>query len=170
MAAVRHNRWEGAMRKVDRRRVEGFSLIELLVVVAIIMIIMGMAIPPLQTAKKMSFEAGAVKAISTIHVAQAQYQSQNGRFAATLVELGPPGKGSPSASSAGLIGSDLASGEKGGYKYNLVASEFGYTVHASPTAFGKTGDHTYFSDETLVIRQNAGSEPATESSPEINAR
>jgi len=158
------------MQKVDTRRAKGFSLIELLVVVAIIMIIMGMSIPKLLTAKKMTFEAGAIKAISTIHVAQAQYQSQYGRFAATMAELGPPVKGKPSASSAGLIGADLASGEKGGYKYNLVANDSGYTIHANPTAFGKTGDHTYFSDESLVIRLNAGAEPATDDSPEINAR
>ena len=149
---------------------KGFSLIELLVVVAIIMIILGMAIPPLQTAKKMALETGAIKAISTIHVAQAQYQSQYGRFAAAMAELGPPVTGSPSASSARLIGADLASGEKAGYKYSLAANDFGYTIHASPTAFRKTGDHTYFSDESLVIHQNAGSEPATEASPEINAK
>ncbi len=158
------------MRRINTRRTAGFSLIELLVVVAIIMIIMGMAIPSFQAARKLALETAAMKAISTIHVAQAQYQSQYGRFAATMVELGPPVTGSPSASSAKLIGSDLASGEKGGYKYNLVASDFGYSIHANPIAFNKTGDHTYFSDESLVIRQNSTSEPATETSPEVNAR
>src|SRR5439155_334296 len=65
---------EGNMLKANRLRAAGFSLIELLVVVAIIMIIMGMAIPRIQVAKKLAFEAAAMKAISTIHVAQAQYQ------------------------------------------------------------------------------------------------
>ncbi len=153
------------MHRVNTRRAAGFSLIELLVVIAIIMIIMGMAIPKIQAAKRLAFEAGAMRAISTIHVAQAQYQSQNGRFAATMTELGPPVSGSPGASSAKLIGSDVASGEKGGYKYNLVASDFGYSIHANLIAFNKTGDHTYFSDESLVIRQNSSSEPATEASP-----
>ncbi len=84
------------MHKLNSRRAAGFSLIELLVVIAIIMIIMGMAIPKIQAAKRLAFEAGAMRAISTIHVAQAQYQSQNGRFAATMTELGPPVSGKPS--------------------------------------------------------------------------
>jgi hypothetical protein len=66
--------------------------------------------------------------------------------------------------------STTASGEKGGFKYNLVASEFGHTINANPVAFNKTGDHTYFSDESPVIRQNSGAEPATADSPEINTR
>lgn len=131
----------------------------------IIMIIMGIAIPRLQTAKRLAFEA-----ISTIHLAQAQYQSQNGRFAATLAELGPPVNGSSNVSAAGLIGADLASGVKGGYKYHLAAAEFGYTINANPTSFNQTGDHTYYSDESLVIRQNSTMGPATAASPEINAR
>src|SRR5262249_37943432 len=76
--AIRHKRRRVSMHKLDRRKAAGFSLIELLVVMAIIMIIMGMAIPPLTKPKKFAFEAGAMKAISTIHVAQAQYQSQYG--------------------------------------------------------------------------------------------
>src|SRR5260370_2144991 len=91
-------------------RSSGFSLIELLVVIAIILIIMGMAMPQLQQAKRAALEAGAMKAITTIHTAQAQYQSQYGRFASTLTELGPPAARSPIASAAGLIGAGLPSG------------------------------------------------------------
>ena len=101
---------------ISRRfhRANGFSLIELLVVIAIILIIMGMAMPQLQQAKRAALEAGAIRAITTIHTAQAQYQSQYGRFASTLAELGPP---------AGLIGAGLASGVKSGYKFALQAAE-----------------------------------------------
>jgi hypothetical protein len=60
------------MHKIDGRRTAGFWLIELLVVVAIIMIIIGMSIPRLHNAKILALEAAAMKAISTIHVAQAQ--------------------------------------------------------------------------------------------------
>jgi type II secretory pathway pseudopilin PulG len=154
----------------SKRRAAGFSLIELLVVVSIIMIIMGMAIPRLQATKVQAFEAGAMKAISTLHVAQAQYQSQNGRFANTMAELGPPLSGGATASAGDLIGADLASGEKGGYRYTIQATEAGYTIHASPTAFNTTGKHTYYSDQSLVIRQNASMGPATAASPEINPR
>ena len=153
------------MHNSDNRRAAGFSLIELLVVVAIIMIIMGLAIPRIQAAKIQAYEAGAVKAISTIHVAQAQYQSEKVRFALTLTELGPRAGGGPGA--AELISADLASGEKSGYKYNLQANESGYTINASPIALNRTGKYTYYSDQTLVIRKNSSMEPATAASPEI---
>src|SRR5258706_11143396 len=104
-----------------------FSLIELLIVIAIILIIMGIAIPHFTDAKKQALEAGAIGAIRTIHTAQAQYQSQYGRFAIALTELGPPANGARTASAAGLIGSDLAKGEKSGYRYRLQTSEYGYT-------------------------------------------
>src|SRR5260370_21224190 len=68
-------------------RSSGFSLIELLVVTAIILIIMGMAMPQLQQAKRTALEAEAIKAVTTIHTAHAQYQSQYGRLASTLAEL-----------------------------------------------------------------------------------
>jgi prepilin-type N-terminal cleavage/methylation domain-containing protein len=158
------------MHNSENRRAEGFSLIELLVAVAIIMTIMGMAIPRIQATKVQALEAGAIKAITTIHIAQAQYQSQNGRFALTLAELGPPPSGGPSVSAAGLINPGLASGEKGGYKYDLQATESGYTINANPISFNSTGKHTYYSDESLVIRQNSTMEPATAASPEINPR
>lgn len=150
------------------RKVNGFSLIELLIVIAIILIITAMALPKLNRARMQAFEAGAIKAVSTIHTAQAQYYSQFGRYAASLAELGPPSSGGQvNAAGADLIGSDLASGEKAGYKYTLQANPLGYTVNANPTAFNNTGSRTLFSDQSLVIRQNFSAEPATVASGEI---
>src|SRR6266851_9449364 len=117
------------------RRVAGFSLIELLIVIAIILIILAMALPKLNKARMQAFETGAIKAITTIHTAQAQYYSQFGKYATTLLELGPPTSGNANASAADLISSDLANGEKGGYKYTMQATPEGYTVNANPTAF-----------------------------------
>ncbi len=156
-------------------RSSGFSLIELLVVIAIILIIMGMAMPQLQQAKRTALEAGAIKAVTTIHTAQAQYQSQYGRFASTLAELGPPAAGSPNASAAGLIGAGLigagmASGVKSGYKFALRSTEAGYSVNSDPVAFNNTGKRTFYSDESLIIHQNLTAEPATAASPEVDAK
>ena len=150
---------------------ERFWLIELLIVVAILLIIATMTARPLDWDKRQHVqETVAIKSITTIHAAQAQYQSQYGRFAGALAELGPPATGVPSVSGAGLIGSDLARGDKAGFRYIVQATESGYTVNANPIAFGSTGRHTYYSDETLILRNNSTAEPATAASPEFNAR
>ena len=126
------------------RTVKGFSLIELLVVIAIILIILGIAIPRLNRGDPfVSRELGAIKAIQTIHTGQAQYQSQFGKFAPALLNLGPPASGLPTASAASLIGADLASGERSGYKYNLQPTEDGYTVTARPVTFNSTGRRSF---------------------------
>ena len=150
-----------------RRPVGGFSLIELLIVIAIILIILAMALPKLNKARMQAFETGAIKAITTIHTAQAQYYSQFGKYAASLNELGPPKSGAANASASDLIGGDLAAGEKGGYKYDLQLTPTGYTINANPTAFGNSGSRTFYSDQSLTIRQNFSAEPATVESPEI---
>ena len=74
---------------------------------------------------------------------------------------------SANSSAADLISGDLASGEKGGYKYTMQITPVGYTVNANPTAFNNTGSRTFYSDQSLTIRQNFGVEPATAASPEI---
>ena len=68
----------------------GFSLIELLIVIAIILVILTVAIPKFSNAVRGAREVGAVKAITTIQTAQVQYYSSYNRFAASLQELGPP--------------------------------------------------------------------------------
>ena len=136
------------------RTVKGFSLIELLVVIAIILIIMGMAIPRLTKGKTLALETGAIKAITTIHTAQAQYQSQFGKFAPALLYLGPPASGLPTAAAADLISADLASGERSGYKYNLQPTEAGYTISCPP-------DHLQHERNTLVLFGRLAG-PATE--------
>lgn len=151
----------------SNRRRRGFSLIELLIVIAIILIIAAMALPKLNRARMQALEAGAIKAITTIHTAQAQYYSQFGKYATTLQELGPPQGGNVGATGADLISGDLAAGEKGGYKFAMAATPVGYNLNANPVAFNNTGSRTFFSDQSLVIRQNFGQEPATAQSPEI---
>ena len=151
------------------RQRRGFSLIELLIVIAIILIIVTVALPKLNNARRYAQETAALKAIQTINTVQVQYNSTYGRFATSLAELGPPTSGTANASAADLISADLASGEKQGYKFTLAGTPTGYTISAVPTAFGSTGSRTFFSDQTLVIRENYGQEPATANSREVGS-
>jgi type II secretory pathway pseudopilin PulG len=142
---------------------------ELLIVIAIILIIGTIALPKLNRARMYAQETAAIGAIRTLHQAQTQYYSQYGRFAANLQELGPPTSGQPNASAADLIGSDLTTGEKGGYRFTLAGNPQGYTINAIPVAYGNTGSRTFYSDQSLVIRENSGQEPATVNSREVGA-
>jgi len=114
-----------------------------------------------------AFETAALKAIQTLNTAQVQYNSTFGRFATSLTELGPSDGGTSHASAADLISGHLASGEKLGYKYTLTGTPGGYAITAVPSAFGLTGSRTFFSDQSLVIRENYGQEPATAHSREV---
>ena len=75
------------------RREFGFSLIELLIVIAIILIIRAVAMPKLSKSRMYAQEMAAVQAIKTIHTAEVQYYSTYGKYAESLAALGPPTSG-----------------------------------------------------------------------------
>lgn len=145
----------------------GFSLIELLIVIAIILIIAAIAVPKLDKARMHTQEMAAITQIRTIQTAQTQFYSQFGTYAKTLAELGPPASGQAGPTAADLIPGGLARGEKTGFRFTLQPSPTGYTIHANPVMFNSTGRRTFFSDQTGVIRESWGQEPADENSPEI---
>ncbi len=143
----------------------GFSLIEMLIVLAIIGVILLFAVPKLTTALRGSRETAAMNAVVTIHTAQVQYYSNYNRYAASLQELGPPASGADGPSAANLIERDLASGEKGGYKFTLQATPTGYAISAVPSQYPTSGSKTYFSDQGMGIHVHNGQEPATLNDP-----
>jgi len=151
----------------SRRRVRGFSLIELLIVIAIILIILTIAVPKLSTAQMNAREMAVVREIQTINTAQAQYMSQFGKFATTMAELGPPASGGPGASAADLIPGSLSSGEKDGYTFVLAATPSGYSLNVNPKVYNSSGRRTFFTDQNMIIHQNWSAEPANASSPEM---
>jgi len=156
------------MQRKKRDRGAGFSLVELLVVIAIILIVLTFAIPNFHTAQEAAHETAVVQAIHTLHAAQTQYMSQFGAYATSLAQLGPPASGGPNSRAADLISAALASGQKNGYLFTLTATPNGYNINANPKVYNSTGRRTFFSDQSTIVHQNWGQEPATASSPEFN--
>ena len=150
-------------RSGDRRN--GFTLMELLIVIAIILILMLMAIPTIGSLTKKGNETSAINSMQTITKAQIQYQSTypaNG-FACTLPALaGDPAAGPPSPTSAQILQGDLPSGFKSGYTFTLTCNDKvtingtdrsnGYTITAVPQTVGKTGDRGFCSDQFGSIK------------------
>jgi prepilin-type N-terminal cleavage/methylation domain-containing protein len=157
-----------------RRHARGFSLIELLIVVAVILTIAAIAIPNFMRSKRAANESSAVASLRTLATVQVTYDStyQSG-FAPTLASLGPPAGGAPpTAANAGLIDVVLAGGVKSGYVFTYTAVDSNgdgkmdsFTITAAPFVLGQTGDRFYFVDQSNVIRYNTGAPATAASSP-----
>jgi len=150
-----------------RRRVRGFSLIELLIVIAIILIILAIAVPKLGSARMNANEMAVIREMQTINTAQTQYMSQFGTFATTLAQLGPPTSGGPGPQAADLIPASLAAGDKDGYMFTMSGTPQGYTLSVVPKVYNTSGRRTFFTDQNMTYHQNWSAEPATASSPEL---
>ena len=158
-----------------RRKARGFSLIELLIVIAVILTIAAIAIPRLLRSRMLANETSAVSSLRTLCTVQVTYEStyQVG-YAPSLLALGPPPVGvAPSAGSAGLIDAVLAAGIKSGYRFTYTpvdtngdAKMDAFTITAAPITPGQTGDKYFFVDLSNVIRYNVGA-PATVASTPI---
>ena len=151
----------------QKRSRRGFTLIELLIVISIILVILAIAVPKMNKQMQGAREMAVIREIGTIHQAETQYYSQFGKYATNLTQLGPPVSGSDGPEAANIIPKILADGKKNGFVYTLAATPSGYAVAAVPESFGNSGSRTFYSDQTLVIRNNWGQEPATPASPEI---
>jgi type IV pilus assembly protein PilA len=149
----------------SRKRPNGFTLMELLIVIAIILILMLMAIPTIGSLKKKANETSAINSVQTINKEEIQYESSypaNG-YACALTSLGgDPSAGAPSPTGAQILQADISSGYKSGYiftvsnctKVTVAGTDrfTGYTVTAVPQTVGKTGDRGFCSDQFGTIK------------------
>ncbi len=157
-------------RRSARRAAEanGFTLMELLIVIAIILILMLMAIPTIGSLTKKANETSAINSVQTITKAEIQYNSTypaNG-YACTLAALGgDPNSGPPTPNAAQILQGDLTSGFKSGYIFNISCKDkvsvngtdryTSYTITAVPQTVGKTGDRGFCSDQFGVVKYDA---------------
>lgn len=149
----------------------GISIIPVLIIAAI-------AIPNLLRAKMAANEASAVGSLRTLNVAALAYSTSYGKLPARLTDLGRTANGdSPSANAANLIDPALSEGVKSGYTFHYEISQTagpdektginGYTIRADPVVPNTSGRRHFFTDQTGVIRSEAG-QSATADSPPIN--
>jgi len=158
------------MRKVSRNQ-KGFSLIELLIVVAIILIIAAIAVPNLLKSKMAANEASAAASSRTVGTANVTYSSTyNIGFAGTLAQLGPPGTAAASSSASDLIDSVLSGltppatpPVKSGYSFTYTAVTAApssgtpngtFSLLSTPIAPNSTGNSTFCLDQSNVVKKD----------------
>ena len=144
------------------RKQKGFSLIELLIVIAIILIIAAIAVPNLLRSKMAANEASAVGSVRSINNAEVLYSNTYPAigYAATIAALGGAQPcPAPSSAAACIIDPNVAAGQsKSGYTFDANndgnVPAVGFTTHGTTVTFGTTGSRNFYSDQTFVIHYN----------------
>ena len=158
---------------------KGFTLIELMIVVAIIAIIAAIAIPNLLRSRMSANEAGAAGAMRTLSTGEVAFQtaafvdadSDGVGDYGTLAQLANP---DGSGATPPFIDSVLGAGSKHGYVFTAAitpgsaTTQPAYTITATPASAGRTGYRQYFVDESGVIRYTADGSAVSVSSPPLN--
>ncbi len=150
----------------DRSLLEaGFTLMELLIVISIMLILMLIAIPNMLNLRASANETSALESLRAIQEAETQYNATYPAYgyACSLAALGGESKSTPpTAHDAQLLPSDLASGQKSGYTFNITNCTkttvnnhdmyTSYEVTAVPQAVGKTGHRGFCLDMAGEIK------------------
>ena len=148
---------------------KGFSLIELLIVVAIILIIAAIAIPNLLRARMAANEASAVASLRTMNTALITYNSTYGQYPSSLTSMADVAAGTtPTSTSADLLDPVLsaATPQKSGYNFVYAApTNVIYTIRGNPVSANQTGIRYFFTDQSAVIRYNPSASASITDSP-----
>jgi type IV pilus assembly protein PilA len=124
------------------KRQAGFTLIELMIVVAIIAIIAAIAVPSLLKARIAGNEASGISSLRTLTTVNEQYRTRFQAYSDTLANL----------EAAGFIDSVLSSGTKSGYDFTYTGGTDTWNCTGDPSTPGTTGDRFFFVDQTGVVR------------------
>jgi prepilin-type N-terminal cleavage/methylation domain-containing protein len=141
----------------------GFTLLELMIVVALIMILAAVAIPCLTTSKISANEASAMASMRAINAAEISYEATYGGYANSLANLGGPEPCNKSAETACLLDQSLAGGTKAGYRFAAIGGNpsgdhnTSYVASGAPEVFDRTGHRLFCSTDKGVIRVDLNS-------------
>jgi len=156
------------------RRPKGFSLIELLLVVAIILIIMAIAIPSFMRSRMHANEANAVASLRVIHTAAVAYTTTYPAvgYPTSLASMGGTNPCTATSTQACLLDDLLAQGAKDGYDFvwtgDGLSPSAGFALNATPQSVGSSGQNMYCTDQTGVIYYDSSGSGCTNASQSLH--
>ncbi len=136
--------------------VGGFTLLELMIVVAVIAIVAAVALPSLTNARMAANESSTLQTLRTLVSANEQYRTRFGGFADSLANI----------ESAGYTDAGFSSGNsKSGYTFSYTGTRWAYSINSNPTTHNSSGRRYFFVDESGVIRADESAQATTTSPP-----